>query len=70
MGKKLIAYECVAPAHQAGAGDPDKLTIHEGRWAFCGSGIRREGHEWRETGGEAYEDILHRSGLAVTPSER
>lgn len=41
-----IAFTCVAPAHQAGEGGPDKLTVHEGQWAFCFFDARAEGHEW------------------------
>ena len=67
MGTKLIAYECVAPAHQTNA-DADKLTIHDGHWAFCGFGAQRDGHEWRETGGESYEQLLRKAGLALIPN--
>ncbi|HEY6958405.1 MAG TPA: hypothetical protein VI814_06260 [Candidatus Limnocylindria bacterium] len=66
MGTKLIAYECVAPDHHAGD-EPDRLTIHDGAWAFCGAGIRRDGHQWRETGGQAYEELLRKAGVALTP---
>jgi len=46
-----VAYECTAPAHQRGEAGPDKLTVHEGAWAFCPYGARSEGHEWKATGG-------------------
>ncbi|HKY50306.1 MAG TPA: hypothetical protein VJP45_03535 [Candidatus Limnocylindria bacterium] len=63
MGVKLIAYECVAPEHQPSLLHPDKLTIHDGHWAFCAFDARAEGHRWSETGGEQMEVLLTRSGL-------
>jgi hypothetical protein len=46
-----IAFTCVAPAHKAGEGGPDKLTVHEGQWAFCFFDARADGHQWGPTGG-------------------
>jgi hypothetical protein len=43
---------CKAQAHldQNGA-LVDHLTVHEKAWAYCPSNVRRDGHEWKETGG-------------------
>lgn len=46
-----VAYLCTAPSHQVGDGGPDKLTVHDGQWAFCPFDARREGHVWTPTGG-------------------
>jgi hypothetical protein len=47
-----VAYECQAPAHRSvEGGGPDKLTVHEGAWAFCPYDSKAEGHEWKPTGG-------------------
>jgi hypothetical protein len=46
-----IAFTCVAPAHQAGEGGPDKLTVHDGKWAFCFFDARADGHQWGSSGG-------------------
>lgn len=46
-----VAYECAAPSHQVGDGGPDKLTVHDGKWAFCRYDAKANGHEWRLTGG-------------------
>jgi hypothetical protein len=40
-----VVYECTAPSHQVGEGGPDKLTVHEGQWAFCSYDAKAEGHE-------------------------
>lgn len=64
----LIAYECVAADHQPGVLHPDKLTIHEGRWAFCPFDARADGHSWKATGGADMNSLLHRVGLAAAAS--
>jgi hypothetical protein len=46
-----VGFACTAPAHQASEGGPDKLTVHEGKWAFCAFDARAEGHVWGPTGG-------------------
>lgn len=69
MGAKLIAYECVSPDHRPSLLHPDKLTIYEGAWAFCGFDSRAKGHTWRVTGGVDLESLTRRIGpstLAVT----
>lgn len=65
MKSELIAYECVAPEHQPSLIFPDKLTIHEGAWAFCPFDSHSDGHRWRETGGAAFTDLLRRAGIAL-----
>lgn len=65
MKNELIAYECVAPEHQPSLTFPDKLTIHQGAWAFCPFDSRAEGHQWRETGGTVFGDLLRRAGIAL-----
>lgn len=47
-----VAFHCEAPAHHGrDGGGPDKLTIHEGQWAYCSYDSRADGHEWRRTEG-------------------
>jgi hypothetical protein len=65
VGSKLIAYECVASAHQASPKNPDKLTIYNGRWAFCAFGALADDHEWRDTGGADFGSLMRKVGLAV-----
>jgi len=55
-----VAYVCGAPSHQAGdGGGPDKLTVHEGKWAFCPHDAKAGGHEWKPTGGIAVSKLRH-----------
>ncbi len=54
-----IAYECVAPSHQAGRSCEDRLTIHERQWAFCPYCAQAEGHEWKATGGRPLFTFTH-----------
>jgi len=61
----LIAYECVAPEHQPSLLFPDKLTIHKGSWAFCGFDSHADGHQWRETGGAPFAELLRKAGIAL-----
>ena len=63
MGANLIAYECVADDHRPTFLHPDKLTIHQGQWAFCAFDARATGHKWNETGGEELQHIMTRHGL-------
>ncbi len=46
-----VGFNCVAPAHKVGDGGPDKLTVHQGQWAYCSFDARADGHEWRATEG-------------------
>jgi hypothetical protein len=64
----LVSFECVAPTHQPGTSHPDKLTIHEGHWAFCPFDARADGHSWKATGGADMNSLLHRVGLAAATS--
>jgi hypothetical protein len=66
MGAKLIAFECTASAHQPTLIYPDKLTIHDGAWAFCPFDARATGHLWRSTGGADLETLLRHVGLSVS----
>jgi hypothetical protein len=65
MAPKLIAFDCEAPAHRPDLSHPDKLTIHEGHWAFCRFSARADGHVWRATGGEDVVSLMRKAGLAV-----
>jgi hypothetical protein len=65
MPQKLIAYECVTPGHAPSLQFPDKLTVHEGAWAFCPFDAHADGHTWRETGGENIDEISRRFGLSA-----
>jgi hypothetical protein len=47
-----VAYECRAPSHRTrDGGRSDKLTVHDGQWAFCPHDARADGHEWIATRG-------------------
>ncbi len=63
MGAKLIAYECVATDHHPDQAHPDKLTIYNGRWAFCPLDARADGHTWNETMGEQLEMLMAKHGI-------
>ncbi|MGH2377464.1 MAG: hypothetical protein ACRDGT_03235 [Candidatus Limnocylindria bacterium] len=58
-----VAFNCVAPAHQAGEGGPDKLTVHEGQWAYCAFDARSDDHDWHPTEGLTLT-MLRSSALA------
>lgn len=68
MAAKLIAFECVARDHQPTLLHPDKLTVHDGEWAFCAFDARAEGHEWRRTGGMDLASLAYRAGLTGVPA--
>ncbi len=61
-----IAFECIAAAHLAGGGGPDKLTVHSGQWAFCPFDVKASGHEWRATGGLPLSMLRHSASLRRT----
>lgn len=62
-----VAYECTAPAHQVGeGGGPDKLTVHQGQWAFCAFDVKAGGHEWRPTGGVPLSMLRHAATVRRT----
>ncbi len=65
----LVAYECVAARHQPSLLFPDKLTIHGGSWAFCAFDAHAGGHQWRETGGAAFGDLLRKAGIALAEED-
>lgn len=69
MRSDLISYECVAPEHQPSLLFPDKLTIHQGSWAFCAFDSHADGHQWRETGGAQFADLLRRAGIALAQQD-
>lgn len=58
-----VAYACVATAHRAGGGGPDKLTVHEGEWAFCPFDAKADGHQWSRTRGTSLSALRHAAGL-------
>lgn len=65
--KAKVAYECDTPAHRASdGGGPDKLTVHEGEWAFCPFDARAAGHEWRPTGGLTLSMLQHAAHVRRT----
>ena len=52
MKDKLIQWYCSSAAHRGAPDDvTDKLTIHDGEWAFCPLDARADEHDWRPTGG-------------------
>lgn len=60
-----VHYVCIAGAHatRERKSSSDTLTVVSGRWAFCPSDAKGEGHEWQETPGGVTIEAL-RSGLA------
>ena len=68
MAARLIAFECIADGHRPSLVPPDKLTIHEGAWAFCPFDARADGHRWRATGGIDLEQITRHAGLSAVPT--
>lgn len=70
MAAKLIVYECEAPEHQPTVSRPDKLTVHEGEWAFCPFDARADGHRWKQTGGVDLESLNRRFGLSAMPGAK
>jgi hypothetical protein len=67
MAVTLIAYECIAAGHQPTPQHADKLTVHEGGWAFCAFDALATGHQWRETGGVEMETLMRRGRHAAAP---
>ena len=64
----LIYFRCTNPAHQQAASNKsDTLTIHEGKWAYCGHDIRAKGHVWTATNGITIEQV--RSAQRRTPQQ-
>ena len=70
MAAKLIAYECIAADHQPSMLHVDKLTIHDGAWAFCPFDARADGHQWKPTGGADVEALTRHAGLRAGPAVR
>jgi hypothetical protein len=69
-----IYYVCIADAHatREHRSSSDTLTVVSGRWAFCPSDAKGEGHEWQETEGvtiEALRSGLPKGRLAQLPAE-
>jgi hypothetical protein len=47
-----VAFICTTSAHLTKNGAlVDHLTIHEKKWAYCPSDVRKGEHEWKPTGG-------------------
>jgi len=62
-----VAYACSSPSHQVGdGGGPDKLTVHDGKWAYCLYDARADGHEWTPTGGVTFTMLRQRAALRAT----
>jgi hypothetical protein len=59
-----VAFACTAPTHQSTGGGPDKLTIHDGQWAFCAFDAQAHGHVWGPTGGRTLT-MLRAAALAL-----
>jgi hypothetical protein len=71
LSVKLVEYECVAPDHQERLERPDKLTVHDGRWAFCPCDTHENGHVWKLVDGDGLSDLQRRVGIALArTSER
>jgi hypothetical protein len=57
--ESAVAFQCAAPTHQAGEAGPDKLTVHDGQWAFCPFDAKADGHDWKPTGGLTLSMLRH-----------
>jgi hypothetical protein len=66
---KLIVWECVAVDHKASGLFPDKLTVHQGAWAFCAFNARADGHSWHATGGADLDALLRNVGLSIVATD-
>ena len=64
MGAR-IAYVCEAKRHVASSDHPDKLTIHEGQWAFCQFSARADHHEWHASSDDDLIALMRKAGLRV-----
>jgi hypothetical protein len=51
LDRELVHYLCVTSDHQAGVWARSRITIHNGRWAYCPAGTVISEHRWTETGG-------------------
>jgi hypothetical protein len=56
-GTALIEFRCVRREH-AQRSIRVTLTIHKGRWAFCGHEGPAADHEWVPTGGVTLRELL------------
>ena len=66
MQQELVRYYCVSPEHLERSDDlTDKLTVHDGQWAFCPLNTRLGGHDWRPRGSLSPAVLAARSGPAV-----
>ena len=65
-----VAYECTALSHRSGEGGPDKLTVHDGQWAFCPYDAKATGHEWVATGGLPLPMLRHAAALRLRDPEK
>ncbi|HUQ16476.1 MAG TPA: hypothetical protein VM070_01680 [Candidatus Saccharimonadales bacterium] len=58
-----VDYICITPEHIAsGRSVPDglgTLTVNGRQWAYCTAGLKNASHDWKETGGVAFEAIHH-----------
>lgn len=72
----LVAFTCVAAAHRDSEAGPDKLTIHNGKWAYCAYDAQADGHDWKPADGvtvslpqppPAVRDRTERTDLSETP---
>jgi hypothetical protein len=69
-----IQFVCIADAHATAErrSSSDTLTVVSGRWAYCPSDAKGQGHEWQETDGvtlEALRSGLPKGRLAQLPAE-
>ena len=69
--EKLVEYECVATDHQQPTARGDKLTVHDGRWAFCAYDTHADGHVWQLIDEDGVDDLQRRVATALArTSER
>lgn len=59
----LVAFTCTAPGHRDAEAGPDKLTVHDGKWAYCGYDARADGHEWKPNDGIKLSLLQHAAAI-------
>lgn len=63
-----IVYQCVATEHREGTGAPDRLTVHQGEWAYCPFDARATGHDWQRNPGRTLS-MLEYAGMVRSSAE-
>lgn len=67
---KIVHFVCAASGHKSAKCDRTEglLTIEEGKWAFCGSGLK-DGHRWVGIGPVDIETARRAHRVASAPAD-